>query len=118
MITLKLPYPPSINHYWRHVGNRTLISRTGREFRDVMQAEVIRQIGKPEPLTEAVELLLMFTAPDRRRRDLDNLLKPALDALTHAGVWQDDSQVVRIDARWSGEPAKPGAMRVVIVEAG
>jgi len=31
--------------------------------------------------------------PDRRRRDLDNLLKSVLDALEHAGVYADDSQV-------------------------
>ena len=29
-MVLTLPYPPSINHYWRRVGPRTLISREGR----------------------------------------------------------------------------------------
>ncbi len=32
--------------------------------------------------------------PDRRRRDLDNLQKAAFDALTKAGFWLDDIQVV------------------------
>jgi len=31
--------------------------------------------------------------PDRRRRDLDNIQKPVLDALEHAGVYMDDSQI-------------------------
>jgi len=31
--------------------------------------------------------------PDRRCRDLDNLQKPVLDALEHAGVYEDDSQI-------------------------
>jgi crossover junction endodeoxyribonuclease RusA len=31
--------------------------------------------------------------PDRRRRDLDNIQKPVLDALQHAGVYEDDSQI-------------------------
>ncbi len=31
--------------------------------------------------------------PDRRRRDLDNIQKPVLDAMQHAGVYLDDSQV-------------------------
>jgi crossover junction endodeoxyribonuclease RusA len=31
--------------------------------------------------------------PDHRRRDLDNIQKPVLDALEHAGVYEDDSQI-------------------------
>ena len=31
--------------------------------------------------------------PDKRVRDLDNLLKAPLDALTRAGFWVDDSQI-------------------------
>lgn len=34
MFEIELPYPPSINHYWRRVGSRTLISREGRRFRE------------------------------------------------------------------------------------
>lgn len=28
--------------------------------------------------------------PDRRKRDIDNLIKPLFDALTHAGAIADD----------------------------
>jgi len=31
--------------------------------------------------------------PDKRKRDLDNIPKALLDALTHAGIWEDDSQI-------------------------
>ncbi len=31
--------------------------------------------------------------PDRRRRDLDNVLKALLDSLAHAKVYEDDSQI-------------------------
>lgn len=34
--------------------------------------------------------------PDRRRRDLDNILKATLDSLTHAAVIEDDCQFDRI----------------------
>ncbi len=34
MIELELPFPPSVNHYYRRVGPRTLISREGRRFRE------------------------------------------------------------------------------------
>jgi len=51
--------------------------------------------------------------PDRRKRDVDNILKALLDALTHAGVYEDDSfiddlRVVR------GAVIKGGYCRVVL----
>ena len=30
-LELELPWPPSVNHYYRHVGPRVLISRDGRK---------------------------------------------------------------------------------------
>lgn len=35
-----------------------------------------------------------ISPPDDRRRDCDNVQKAVLDALQHAGVFWDDSQVV------------------------
>jgi crossover junction endodeoxyribonuclease RusA len=39
--------------------------------------------------------------PDKRRRDLDNLLKATLDACTAAGVWQDDCNIVDLRIYWA-----------------
>lgn len=41
--------------------------------------------------------------PDKRKRDLDNLLKAVLDALQEATVIQNDSDCQWIVARWEGE---------------
>ncbi|NBW20709.1 MAG: RusA family crossover junction endodeoxyribonuclease [Caulobacteraceae bacterium] len=41
----------------------------------------------------SVRVVIEAFPPDRRKRDLDNILKSLLDALTHAGVWEDDSQI-------------------------
>jgi len=51
--------------------------------------------------------------PDRRKRDLDNIPKSILDALTHANVWGDDSQVddLRITR---GHVVKQGAVAITI----
>jgi Holliday junction resolvase RusA-like endonuclease len=88
---LQLPYQPSINHYWRRVGPRTLISRTGRAFRAEVIA-ILQRRGLPKllgPLGVEIDL----HPPDRRRRDVDNAMKSLLDALQHGGVYGDDSQI-------------------------
>lgn len=36
--------------------------------------------------------------PDKRRRDIDNCFKSVLDALQHAGVFWDDSQIIVLHA--------------------
>jgi len=94
MFEVELPYPPSINHYWRRVGHHTLISRTGRAFR----AEVVAILAqrRVRALDGPLEIEIDLHPPDRRRRDVDNALKSLLDALQHGGAYADDSQVVRL----------------------
>lgn len=111
-----LPFPPSVNTYWRHViigrGVRVLISREGREFREQSVA-AIGQVG--ERLTGRVEVIMRLCPPDRRSRDVDNYSKAVLDALTHAGVWVDDSQVDRLVLE-RGPVVRGGRADVVVRE--
>ena len=87
-----LPFPPSTNHYWRHVGRRVLISREGRQYRQTV-AELAAAENWPKFGAQRISVQIEAWMPDKRRRDLDNLLKSLLDSLTHAGVWDDDSQI-------------------------
>ncbi len=109
MFEIELPYPPSINHYWRRVGHHTLISRTGRAFR----AEVVAILARRRVLMleGPLEIKIELHPPDRRRRDVDNALKSLLDALQHGGVYADDSQIVRLEVT-KEEPA-PGGKTLV-----
>ena len=92
-----LAFPPSVNHYWRHVNGRTLISYKGRAYRQQVLHDVQR--SGLRALTGPIKLEAIVTRPDKRRRDVDNLLKSLLDALDHADVYEDDSQIhdLRID---------------------
>ncbi len=90
---LTMPYPPSINHYWRRVGPRTLISREGRTFRKNVCALLGGGGPRRPPAGGRIALCMDAFPPDHRRRDLDNITKAVLDALQHAGVYEDDSQI-------------------------
>ena len=94
-LELELPWPPSVNHYYRHVGPRVLISRDGRKYRELVTALVNRNGFRPFP--GRISLRAEFYPPDWRRRDLDNVGgKVLLDTLQAAGLFKDDSQIKRI----------------------
>lgn len=109
-ITLALPWPPSVNHYYRHVGPRVLISKDGRKYRDAV-ASVARRSGIRR-FDCPVEAHIDLFPPDRRRRDLDNTLKSTLDALTKAGAYEDDSLIRRLTVTMN-EPMPPKGLAVI-----
>jgi len=92
MIYLTLPYPPTVNSYYRSVNGRSILSKVAREYR----AAVLALVSQPHPLKGRLAVVLHVYPPDRRRRDLDNLGKSVFDALQHAGVYLDDSQIDRL----------------------
>lgn len=105
---LKLPWPPSINRYYGTTrSGQRFIGKAGQEFRATV-IEALREIPETsEPLSDRLQVWIEAYPPDRRKRDLDNLKKALLDALTHAGVYQDDCLIddVRAVRR---EVEKPG----------
>lgn len=60
-----------------------------------------------------VSLDILVFPPDKRKRDIDNVLKPILDSLAKAGVYDDDSQVhcIRI---CRAEQVKDGKVEITI----
>ena len=92
MIELNLPYPPSINHYFSYYQGRPVLSKDARTYRhQVRRIAIARGI---KPLLAKLAVRIEIVPPDDRRRDCDNVQKAVLDALQHAGVFWDDSQVV------------------------
>ena len=114
-VELVLPYPPSVNHYWRRVGPRTLLSREGRAFRRNVCALLAGGWPRQPPMGGRIALCMDAFPPDRRRRDLDNLAKSTLDALEHAGVYEDDGQIDLLIVRRQ-QPVKRGKAIVQIGE--
>lgn len=109
MIELELPYPPSVNHYYRRVGPRTLISREGRAYREAVCA-ILAGLGI-RPLAGPLAVRIELYPPDQRRRDCDNAMKALLDALQHGGAYLDDGQIA--DLRIRRADSTPGGKTIV-----
>ena len=92
---LTMPWPPSINHYWRMFimgkSPRMILSKEGREYREAT-ALMWRAAGHSK-LRGRFRVEFTAFMPDRRDRDLDNLLKALNDALQHSGAFDDDSMI-------------------------
>ena len=97
MITVELPYPPSGNHYYRFYQGRPILSKEARSYRQVV-LKTLRSAGV-KPLFGPLAVRIDAFPPDRRRRDIDNILKSLLDALEYGNAFMDDSQIVELHAR-------------------
>lgn len=116
---LILPFPPSVNTYWRApnkgpLKGRHMVSADGRKFQAAARAAIIEQLRiLPKPSSALAAVSIILCPPDRRRRDLDNYNKALFDALTYAGVWEDDSQVKRMLVEW-GPVVPKGKVEITI----
>jgi crossover junction endodeoxyribonuclease RusA len=111
VITLNLPYPPSINSYWRANGHRRFISKEGRKFREDVVAYLLEnQI--PNLGTIPLQVTIALRPRDKRKTDIDNRIKAVLDAL-ESFVFEDDCQVEKLVV-FRAEPIKGGKCLVVI----
>lgn len=114
-----LPLAPSVNHVWKHraVGRKAIVymSEEGRKFRseisEIVKEKQLHNLKLESRLQVKIELLM----PDKRKRDLDNHCKAALDSLTHAGLWLDDSQIDSLTVVRCGI-IKGGLMHVLVRE--
>jgi crossover junction endodeoxyribonuclease RusA len=100
-VKITLPYPPTVNTYWRNVKGRTVLSAGGRMYRDRTIIDIDCQYG-PLPITGRIAVDAVAYMPDARTRDLDNIWKPMLDCLTHRGIWRDDSDIDDLRIRRGG----------------
>lgn len=128
LMTLRftLPWPPSVNTYWRHIvlGGKfkkaraqVLLSEQGRAYRVNAVASMAEQRVPRNALRGRLGIRLTAHPPDNRRRDLDNTLKGLLDALGHAQVIEDDSAIDELTIVRG--PVRPqGVMQIELRELG
>lgn len=82
---------PSVNNLYitgKVCGGRKILSKNQRAFRERVK-EALKGVSIGDT---AVDVVIGYRPPDRRRRDVDNYIKAVFDAFTAAKFWNDDSQ--------------------------
>lgn len=116
-IVLYLPFPPTINSYYKmtRMGQRYL-DKSVREFRQKV-ADTVNEQAPGLCLYDPLFMEVYLFMPDKRKRDVDNYMKGLLDALTEAGLWEDDSLIDQLHI-YRGEIVKGGLVKIELSEAG
>ncbi len=90
--------PPSVNHYnnYRSRNGKIFVANTKetKDFKDDIQKIWFDKYGQ-KPTKEKLEVWIIITFPDNRKRDLDNYSKVLFDSLT-GYAWEDDSQIWKL----------------------
>lgn len=94
MIQLTLPLPNSANTHWRHAKGFTYLSEKGKDYRQKVN-DLVKCLNLPE-LQSRLEVTIWIYPKDKRKMDIDNRIKPLLDALQRAGVYADDEQIDKL----------------------
>lgn len=113
---LKLPWPPQANHLYTIARGRKVKSSKGRIFNEAVKDQITKA-NQQFNLSGKLKIKIVANPPDLRKRDLDNLLKAPLDALTQSGVIADDSMFRSMSIDF-GEKVKGGSLDVTIWEIG
>ena len=117
----RVPLPPSVNSYFQTavIGKHAsmFVGTAGVAYREAVAATWRDHWNDspPEPETGRLRLLVTLAFPTRMACDLDNRLKPLQDALQHAGVFANDSQIDDLRVR-RGPLTKPVGYADLIVE--
>lgn len=90
-LKLELPYPPTINSYYQYLGHRRFVGSIGKVYKAKV-ADIVRQTNAYMG-SGRIEMTIILCPPDKRVRDIDNPVKPLLDALVQAKCFEDDSLI-------------------------
>ena len=112
MLVLSLPLPPSVNSYRTIFRGRMGISKAGRAFKEQV-SDYVAEYRTPKLGAARLEMKVVLFPRDKRKQDIDNRIKALWDALTDAGVFDDDEQIDVLHIE-RGEIKKGGGCLVYI----
>lgn len=109
MIEIELPYPPTVNHYKR-IG-RMIKTKRGKIYQQRLDSDKTKSFyynvwikvrsligsGAIKSFADAtISVEIDVYPPDKRKRDIDGILKVCLDSMQKAGLYDDDYQIARL----------------------
>lgn len=101
---------------WKHAGGKHYLTKAALAYYSQV-AWVIKSAGMAMQIDSRLEVEVDIYPPDKRKRDLSNVIKVVEDACTKAGLWQDDSQIDRLVLQRM-PPIKGGAIALRVAPHG
>ncbi len=89
--------PPSVNKCY-YTDRKTLTRHKSKELRDFIEICGFFFRSVDSPIDYPIIVDIEYTVPDKRKRDVDNMIKPLLDTLKVYGVIKDDSIIQQLTA--------------------
>lgn len=118
MIELILPLAPTVNSYQPHTVRNGKAVRYFSDNAKKFKAHVkmmVKKLNANLKLSGRISMEIEIQPRDKRNQDIDNRIKPTLDALQEADVYLDDSQIDELVVR-RGKVKKGGLMIVKLRE--
>ncbi len=115
-----LPWPPSVNHYWLqgkpiYKNGRRIVPRYKSDKANMFIKQTKAAVGIVKSSLKRIAIEIMAFPPDRRCRDIDNILKAVFDGLVNAKLIKDDEQIDDIRVI-RGDVVKGGMVKIKVSE--
>jgi len=112
---ISIPYPPALNRLYRvNKFGSLYLSREGKQYKDAVK-EMLKDLS-PFGDTANLSLRIKMFPPDRRKRDIDGILKISLDALESSGLIPNDSQIHHLEVIKRGAEKENPRLEVELIE--
>jgi crossover junction endodeoxyribonuclease RusA len=105
MIEITLPWPPNVNHYKK--AGRLVRTKSGKMYQARVNSDDtnhfywqvwtrIQKEGLKSFHSATISVEVDAYPPDKRKRDIDGILKVLLDSMQKGGLYDDDYQIARL----------------------
>ena len=108
-VVITIPYPPTINNYYKYrksahaVSISIYVGDEGLLHREKVQSLIIDhkrarsfKLDIPYFSIERLSVEFYIYPPDKRKRDIDNVLKCGIDSLQHGLLFKNDNQIDKL----------------------